>query len=551
MQVAAGARGLPGDARIRRALMAYGLAAFTEFATWLAILLVAYRQGGPALVGLASIVMLVPAIVLIPLVAGLGDRIARSRALALSHAAVAVTCALTGILLAAGAPLWSVLIVGAMLNVAVGVVRPMHFAALPLLATRPGDVVAANALSSSLDGVAIFVGFLTAGVLTDHLGAWTVLLLCALLALVASLLTAGLDTRVVPVDPGDVPGRILAALGGFASLRRNPGAVALLLLLAIMSLVEGSNDTLTVTFNDQVLGGTGSTAGLIAGAYGLGLAVGGATLAGLAHRPRLAPVVLAGSLLMGLTQAAVALVGELWPTFVLLMLVGVGVSMILVSGRTLLQRSTDDAVLARVLGVQEGVYLVGLTLGAVVGPLLVGLIGPSRAFVPLGALVGLFGVLSYAAIRAQDAHGTPRQEELALLRGVPFLAPLPPYELQRLAQRARWIEVGAGTAVVTQGEPGDSYYVVATGELSVTVDGTLREHRMSAGDGFGEIALLQRVPRTATIRALEGCRLLEVSAEGFLAAVIPSSEGVVLARSIAAARRQSDGERDAPADRSS
>ncbi|MFN2344113.1 MAG: MFS transporter, partial [Dermatophilaceae bacterium] len=255
----------PGNPGVRRALTAYGLAAFTEFATWLAILLVAYREGGPALVGVASIAMLVPGIILIPLIAGVGDRMPRSRALALAYASVAVTSALAGVLLLVDAPFWTVLAVGAVLNVGVGLVRPMHFAALPLLATRPGEVVTANAVSSSLEGVATFVGFLSAGILTDYLGAWTVLVMCAGLASVAVLLTIGLNTPVAPVDPGDVPGRIWAALAGFSSLRRNPGAVALLILLAIMSVVEGANDTLTVTFNDQVLGSTESTAGLIAG----------------------------------------------------------------------------------------------------------------------------------------------------------------------------------------------------------------------------------------------------------------------------------------------
>lgn len=532
---------LPGSPGVRRALLAYGLAAFTEFATWLAILLVAYRDGGPTLVGVASVVMLLPAIILIPLVAGLGDRMPRSRALTLTHATVAVTSALTGLLMLLDSPLWSVLVVGAMLNVAVGVVRPMHFSALPLLATKPGDVVAANAVSSSLDGAALFVGFVFAGLLTDHLGPWVVLMLCAALALLATLLTAGLRTPVAPIDLDDVPGRIWAALAGFGALRRNSGAVGLLLLIVVMSVVEGANDTLTVTFNDEVLGLTESTAGLVAGAYGVGLAVGGATLAGLARRRRLAPVVLAGALIMGLAQAAVALLDALWPAVAMLMLIGVGVSMIMVSGRTLLQRTTDDTVLARVLGVQEGVYLIGLTLGAAVGPILITVLGAGGAFVPLGALVALVGLSTYAAIRAQDAQSDRRREEVQTLSTVPFLALLLPYELERLARRAQWVRAAAGTAVITQGEPGDSYYVVATGELSVTVDGVLRPHRMTAGDGFGEIALLDHSPRTATIRAVRESRLLRISAEDFLATVVSHEVGAQLARSIAQARRGADG----------
>jgi MFS family permease len=527
-------------APIRRALLAYGLTAFVEFATWLAILLVAYRKGGPVYVGVASVVMLVPAIVLIPFVAGVGDRMRRSRALALTHVTIAVTSTLTGLMLVLDAPLWAMLVVATLLNIAVGVARPMHFAMLPLLAQRPGDVVSANALSSTLDGVALLVGYVLAGVLTDYLGAWTVLMLCAALAVCAALLTGSLRTPVAHLGEDDVPGRILEALGGFISLRRSAGAITLLLMIAVMSVVEGANDTLTITFNDQVLGLTESTAGIMAGAYGLGLAIGGVVIAALARRRRLAPIIVGGALLMGLAQAAISLLDSLAPTVIVLTLIGVGISMIIVSARTLLQRSTDDAVLARVMGVQEGVELLGLTLGAVVGPLLVEVMGARQAFLPLGALVALFGLLSFAAIRGLDARSVPREEEITLLRRVPFLSALQPYELERLAQRAAWVDVAPGSAVITQGEIGDCFYVVDSGELSVAVDGVVRHHRMAPGDGFGEIALLHEVPRTASIRALSRSRLLRISAEDFLSTVVPNASGAHLARTLADARRRDD-----------
>jgi MFS family permease len=315
---------------------------------------------------------------------------------------------------------------------------------------------------------------------------------------------------------------VRAALAGVALLRRSPGALALLLLMACTAVVEGSNDTLTVTFNDQVLGLDESTAGLLAGAYGIGMALGGLLLSGLAQRRRLAPVVLAGACLLGLSQVAVAWLGGLVPVMLALIALGVGVSMILVSARTLLQRTTEDAVLARVLAVQEGVRIIGLALGAMIGPALVIWLGPSLAFVPLGVLVLTLGLLSQPATRRLEATAVTREDEVALLRRVPFLAALPPSETQRLAQCAEWLEVAAGTAVVTQGDLGDTYYLVARGELSVHVDGRLREHTLLPGDGFGEIALLSRIPRTATVTALTDCRLLSVDSRTFLAAVTSS-----------------------------
>lgn len=228
------------------------------------------------------------------------------------------------------------------------------------------------------------------------------------------------------------------------------------LLMACTSILQGSNEALTVTFNDEVLGLSESTAGLLAGAFGVGIALGGITLASLAQRRSLAPVVLAGAVLIGLSQASVALLDSLAPVVILLILVGVWMAMIMVSARTLLQRSTDDAVLARVLAVQEGVHLTGLTIGALVGFLVIVMLGPSRAFIPVGLLILTFGLLSHRSIRSLDKIAVDHSREVSLLARVPFLAALPPYELERLAQGALWVRVPAGTEVVTQGDESPS-----------------------------------------------------------------------------------------------
>ncbi len=406
---------LPADPRLRRVLVAYGLSRFTEFAGWLAILLVAYGQGGATLVGISAFAMQLPAIVLVPLLAGYLDRLPRGRALTVTHAAVAVCAGITAVVLFLDAPLWVVLIGGTATTIAVFSVRPSHFSTLPLLARGPGDLVSANGWSSFMDGAAIFVGFVVAGIMTHDFGAWTVLAVSALLGVVATLLTAGLHTPFVGTGHADAPGELRAALEGVVTLRRSPGALALLLLMACVAILQGSNEPLTVTFNDEVLGLSESTAGLLAGSYGVGVAIGGITLAGLARRSTLAPVVLSGALLLGVAQSSVALTGSLVPAVVLLVLVGVGMAMIMVSARTLLQRTTDDGVLARVLAVQEGVHLTGLTIGALVGPLVIALLGPSAAFVPVGMLILGIGLLAGRSIHQLDAAAVDHSREVSLL----------------------------------------------------------------------------------------------------------------------------------------
>jgi CRP-like cAMP-binding protein len=69
-----------------------------------------------------------------------------------------------------------------------------------------------------------------------------------------------------------------------------------------------------------------------------------------------------------------------------------------------------------------------------------------------------------------------------------------------LAHHVGHAQIAAGQEVFHQGDDGDRYYVIRAGEAEVIGDGRL-VRTMGSGDGFGEIALIHDVPRTATVRA--------------------------------------------------
>jgi small-conductance mechanosensitive channel/CRP-like cAMP-binding protein len=141
-----------------------------------------------------------------------------------------------------------------------------------------------------------------------------------------------------------------------------------------------------------------------------------------------------------------------------------------------------------------------------------------------------------------------RQAEVAriagLLRGVAFLEVLTPEQLERLAAEARLVPHPAGLAVVRQGEPGDSLFVVAAGrvEVSVHAAGGGPEQPLATlgvGDYFGEMSLLTGTPRTATIRTLDEAQFVVLTKEA-LRPLVVGEPGVAERLSETLAKRQAE-----------
>ncbi|HKA04804.1 MAG TPA: cyclic nucleotide-binding domain-containing protein [Acidimicrobiales bacterium] len=92
------------------------------------------------------------------------------------------------------------------------------------------------------------------------------------------------------------------------------------------------------------------------------------------------------------------------------------------------------------------------------------------------------------------------------VRGVPLFAGLLPSEFDRVAMVMHPRAVAGGTAICTQGEPGDEMFVIVDGEAVVERVGQ-PVAKLTTGDYFGELALLDHGPRTATVRALTDMNL--------------------------------------------
>ncbi len=104
------------------------------------------------------------------------------------------------------------------------------------------------------------------------------------------------------------------------------------------------------------------------------------------------------------------------------------------------------------------------------------------------------------------------------LSKVPLFATLSKHELEFVASRADEVDAPVGKFLTTQGEPGDTFYVLLDGEARVDIDRNLRR-TLVPGDFFGEISMLDRGLGTATITTTKPSRLLVMSHAQFRDAI--------------------------------
>jgi len=154
-----------------------------------------------------------------------------------------------------------------------------------------------------------------------------------------------------------------------------------------------------------------------------------------------------------------------------------------------------------------GILVLAILVLVFVGPLAVAVI--ARLIGIAKTSIALAGARSRAA--AAREHGA----RVALLSRVRFLAGLPGPTLSALASHLRVERVEAGHTVITAGSVGDRFYLIRSGRLqAVAPDGTVLTE-LAPGEGFGELALIDRTPRSATVQALEASELWSLDSPHF------------------------------------
>jgi MFS family permease len=497
----------------------------------------AYGHGGASAVGLVGLLRMLPAAAALPFGSAVADRFPRQRVLAVVYVVQALFVAgVAAVVRADGPPAVTYLLI-ALVGIAAAPCRPAQLAFAPMLARSPEELVAANVTQMTFEGLATLLGPAVAGILLAVSGPAAALGVAAAFSLASALLLAGIRGNA---DATSVARRDRASVldllgGGVRELARLPDLSAIVGGFWVQTFVRGMLNVLVVSLTLTTLGLGEGAVGFISGSFGAGVILGALGATSLVGRRRLGrPVVLALAL-WGLPLVAIALRPGVVVAVAALVVSGIGNALLDIAGFTQMQRVADDRVLGRVFGVFYVGVLATTGVGSVVAPVLIHAIGIRGALAFGGVLLPAAALVIYPRLDRIDDYASVPEEALSALASVPLFEPLPPTSLEKLARAAATEAVPSGTAVVTEGEHGDTFYVVMGGSLEVSSDG--RQLRMlGPGAFFGEIALLRDVPRTATVTAASDSAVLTVRRLDFLSAVLGSPESAEAVEEIVTSR---------------
>ncbi len=517
---------------LRRLNLALAGSMIGDWAAATAVVVWAYENGGAAAVGIWAAAKLGLTAVATPVAGMLADRYPRVAVMVTSDLLRALVLTVTAAIIAVDGPDAAVYVLATVAGLIGTVFRPAQMALTPSLARTPDQLTAANGVGSTLESLAFFLGPAIGGVLLTFTNVPVVFMLNVATFLWSAVLLLSIRGRVRDAEPDAEPddGQSTVAeveeaeesfwqeaSAGFRIIFGNRDLRLITLLYSAQTLVAGASIVFEVTMAEELLGIGAEGVGYLDSVMGIGALLGGLVAISLATRGRLASDFGFGVLFWALPLVLVTIWPQAAAAFLAMFVIGVANPIADVNATTILQRLAPEAVLGRVFGALDAALIAAMAVGSLIMPLLIGLVGIRWGLLLLAAPVGLVTVLAFGRLRRLDST-LADPPHLALVSDLPLFQPLLRAELERVALELQELRVPSGFAVIRQGDEGDRFYILESGRVQVVVDGAA-VGELSAGECFGEIALLRDVPRTASVIALEECVLQSLTREDFLDAV--------------------------------
>ena len=531
---------------LRRLFMALAGSVLGDWAYSLASSVYVYSKGGPTAVGVLGVVRFLSIAIVAPFASTLADKVDRKRVMIVSDLLRFGLIVGAAALIFADSPALPVYVLAVMSALVGTAFRPAERALKPSLARHPGELTAANVVSSTVESVAMFLGPAVAGLLLAIASVQMVYLFNAVSFLWSAAVVLGIkpvvgdavvgaaadDEAAAATDGAATDGAATdgaesladAELGFFANAATGFKVIlasgdlrVLVMLYCAQTIIAGASLVFSVAIAFDLLGLGKAGLGVLEATVGVGGLVGGFVALMLAQRGKLATDFGFGVIAWAAPLLLVAAVPRLGAALLMMSIIGLANSVVDVNALTILQRLVPDEKMGRVFGAMESALIASMAIGSLAMPLLIHALDVRWALAVMGGFVTLLGVVGLPALRRIDVVALA-PAGIDTLRGIRIFEVLPNAILERLARGSTLVEIAAGDTVVTEGDVGDRFFIIESGTVDVTIRG---EHirTLGAGGSFGEIALLRDIPRTATVRAETPLVLRTIDRDAFVAAV--------------------------------
>jgi CRP-like cAMP-binding protein/predicted MFS family arabinose efflux permease len=421
---------------------------------------------------------------------------------------------------------WVALVVAGVNSVIATTYNPATAAMVPQLLGED-DLAAGNALLETINNVAIIAGPAVGAIVLALGNPATVMGIDSVTFLISAALVSRVHARSEPTDVTRDGGPFRQIAVGVRAIVGSSTAVLLTSFTIVTTALYGT-DTVLFLFISKDRLGTGPNYGYLLVALGVGGIIAAVFVNRLAALPRLSLILSAGMIGYAAPTALLVVVHSPGVAFGVEIVRGVSTLIVDVLAMTALQRSLAPDMISRVFGVFWALVIGGLALGAFVTPFLLNAAGLNTTLLLTAFVVPVGVVLVYPKLASLDRLNAVTASDLAprvrVFQRLDIFAAASQPVLERLAKEATELVLEPGTTVLRQGDNADALYVLAEGQVEVTArrERGRKEHHirfMTAPSYVGEIGLLQGISRTATVTAVEPCRVWRIDADAFFEAV--------------------------------
>jgi MFS family permease len=479
----------------------------------------------PAWVAAASMTRFLCALIASPFGGLLADRVERVRLMVTLDTVALVLQAGLAVLAALNGAVVLAIALAALTSVTGSSYDPSARAATPAIVGEE-YLAAANSAQSAVENLAVIVGPAIAGALLIFAPPAVVFGVNAATFGLSAVLVGQIRARSQPADitKGGTVGPLKQMAGGLAAFFESPTVMLLAGFSILASFVYGTDTVLFVVISRDQLGTGSAGYGYLLAALGVGGIVMAAFMNRIAAVRRLGAIIVIGMAVYCLPTALLAVVHAPWIAFLIEVLRGAGTIVVDVLAITALQRVVKPEVVARVFGVFFAFVLAAVSLGALLMPILLGIVGLKTTLLIMGFAIPALSAASYPWLRALDARAladlSAIEPRIATLQALDIFAGATRAALERLARSAVEETVGAGTVLIQEGAAADDFFVLTDGKVDVSAVGEGGvEHALGElvpPDYFGEIGLLERRPRTATVTTASPCTILRINGDDFV-----------------------------------